>query len=78
MDGYLEGNLLSTSFVLIGKDGRIRGNVDAQEVYVSGLVEGGIRSEKVEILSGGKVKGEVQSKNVRVECSASIDGKVSI
>ena len=78
MDGYLEGNLLSTSFVLIGKDGRIRGNVDAQEVYVSGLVEGGIRGEKVEILSGGKVKGEVQSKNVRVECSASIDGKVSI
>lgn len=78
MDGYLEGNLFSSSFVLIGKKGRIRGNIDAQEVYVSGLVEGDIRSQKLEILAGGKVKGQIRSKNVRVECFASLDGKASI
>ncbi|MDP1620108.1 MAG: polymer-forming cytoskeletal protein [bacterium] len=64
VDADVEGGLTSSgsarSLLVIGEDGLVRGNIEADEVVVFGGVDGCIRARKVSIhknarLSGGSI-----------------------
>jgi cytoskeletal protein CcmA (bactofilin family) len=58
--GELEGNIELSGILLLGRTGRINGEITASNVIIEGDFEGKITAtEKVEILGGGKYKGDI-------------------
>lgn len=42
IDGYVEGNIQSTSKIVIGATGKVKGNIECEDLTVEGIVEGDI------------------------------------
>ncbi len=60
IDGDLDGNLESSGDVIVGEKARIRGNVSARSITISGIVCGNIIApESVHLLSSSAVIGDV-------------------
>lgn len=68
IDGKLEGNIESTSKVIIGKSGEVFGEIKAQNIDIEGRFDGKIFSEEIiNIKSEANVTGEVTSKSLSIE-----------
>lgn len=74
IDGYLSGNINSTSGITIGKSGRIDGTIVSERLVVSGLFKGEVESNIVEILSGGRIEGNVLAANLVIEDGGIFEG----
>ena len=65
--------------MLVGKGGRINGEINANNVVIEGDVEGKITStEKVEIRDGGKYKGDMLARSILVSEKAVLEGNVKM
>ena len=65
--------------LLVGKTGRVDGEIEAQNVIVEGAIEGKLTAnEKVEIRDGGKYKGDIVAASILVSEKALFDGNVSM
>lgn len=68
IDGDLEGNLESNGNVIIGEKARIKGNISAKAVTVSGVVQGNIiAQESIHLFSSSVVIGDVQTHHFRAD-----------
>ncbi len=68
IDGDLEGNLESNGNVIIGEKARIRGNISAKAVTVSGIVQGNIiAQESIRLFSSSAVIGDVQTHHFQAD-----------
>jgi len=67
IDGYVDGKIKVGDTVSVGKKGIAKGEIFAKKVIVSGLFEGNIESDVIEILSGGKVVGKILYKELIIE-----------
>jgi len=67
VEGVIEGNIVSTNEVSIGKDGVIKGDLKASKLIVNGTFEGTIDCDFIEIMNGGIVKGDIKIKNITIE-----------
>ncbi len=67
IDGEAEGTITSSTLVSIGKSGKFKGEIKADKVMVSGLVNGKVNANTLEILSGGRVIGEVFVEHITIE-----------
>ena len=67
IDGYIDGKIKVGDAASIGKKGIVKGEVFAKKVIISGLFEGNIESDVIEILSGGKVIGKILYKELIIE-----------
>ena len=67
VDGFIEGSIHTSKSFIIGKEGRVKGNVRAHHVLVSGLLEGECEGEIVEVLAGGKVCGNIHTNELSIE-----------
>jgi len=67
IDGYVDGKIKVGDVVSIGKKGVAKGEIFAKKVIVSGIFEGNIESDVIEILSGGKVVGKILYKELIIE-----------
>ena len=77
VEGAVEGNLNSQGTIVLGKDAVVRGEVQAREVAVSGIVVGTIRcSDRLEIFESAKIIGTVQAPVLKMEPGALINGRV--
>ncbi|MDI2145878.1 polymer-forming cytoskeletal protein [Pseudomonas sp. ITA] len=65
--GFMDGRVICQSSVSIGVTGAIRGSVKGRHLVVSGLMEGEVYAEMVEILAGGKVQGTIQTDQLIIE-----------
>ncbi|MBO1923507.1 polymer-forming cytoskeletal protein [Thiomicrorhabdus sp. 6S3-12] len=66
-DGTIEG-VINTAFdISIGSNGVIKGLIKAREVVLSGLIEGHVACEKIEILPGGKLVGDLVCRDFVIE-----------
>ncbi|TMU73953.1 hypothetical protein FGA82_22040 [Pseudomonas fluorescens] len=65
--GFMDGTLISQNSVSIGVTGAVRGTVKGRHLTVSGLMEGEVWAEVVEILAGGKVQGTIQTDQLIIE-----------
>lgn len=80
LDGEVEGSIqLSGNSLTVGPNGRVRANVSARNVIVSGLLTGNIQaSERTEFRKSATVSGDVQTRRIAIEDGAFFQGKLEI
>jgi cytoskeletal protein CcmA (bactofilin family) len=78
INGELEGNIMSRSEVVVGKSGRVRGEIQAQKLLVSGEFKGNFTGEVIDIMPYGKVYGDVVVNNIVIEPNAVFEGETKI
>jgi cytoskeletal protein CcmA (bactofilin family) len=75
IDGRVEGDLQSEGDVILGKEGRVKGNIKARNVYIGGRVNGNSFAEsKIEIQPGGQVFGDIKAPIVVIMEGAIFEG----
>ena len=75
VDGDIDGNLECSGAVIVGEKARIRGNITARSVTVSGIVLGDIWApEGVHLAARSVVLGDVQTHNCRTDEEVVFDG----
>ena len=75
IDGQVDGNVRGHS-VTVRPNGRIRGDLIAQEVFVHGVVDGLIKAENVTVFSTATVRGTIMHESLTIEDGARVDGKL--
>ena len=74
IDGKFEGVILEADIISIGKTGEVIGDIKANNLIVSGLFDGKIDCNEVQILSTGKVIGEIKYNELIVEPDGKFEG----
>ena len=76
MDGILVGNLTTTSKVLVGPGGQIKGDVHANTAEVLGQINGNVRIADLLYLKGTcEVNGNIYTGQLQVDATASFNGE---
>lgn len=80
IDGQVEGSIqLNGNSLTIGPNGRIRANISAKNVTISGSVEGNLQvAERTEMRKTAVVTGDVQTRRIAIEEGAYFKGKLEI
>ena len=66
VDGELSGIIHSESIVVIGKNGNLKGELQADKIVVNGCFEGQLEANSLEILAGGVVNGDISTQKIAV------------
>ena len=76
VDGYVKGQVKADCVVLT-ESSRIKGDITANKIIVSGRVEGNLKAEEaIEIMPKGKVIGDVFTNKISVAEGGELNGKV--
>lgn len=79
VDGRVEGSISGPRQVIIGRDGSVRGNVEASEVVLAGTIEGSILSaERVEVQGSAVMHGDIHTRVIVVHEGAQLNGVVQM
>ena len=77
--GEFKGTIRLSAMVLVGRTGRIKGEIEADNVIIEGEVDGKITAtEKVEIRDGGKYRGDILAASVLVSQKAVFEANVKM
>lgn len=76
VDGVLNGNLTTSSKVLVGPSGKIYGDVIAQQADVLGQISGTIKVTELLYLKGNcQINGNIYAGQLQVDATASFNGE---
>ncbi|WP_237261076.1 polymer-forming cytoskeletal protein [Thiomicrorhabdus immobilis] len=75
IDGRVEGIIDSQFDVSIGTSGQVSGLVKARSIVLSGVLDGKVACEKIDILQSGKLIGELISGELTVETGGKFIGQ---
>jgi cytoskeletal protein CcmA (bactofilin family) len=80
IEGSMKGNIeMEKNDFTVGSKGRIEGEINAQNVKVSGQMIGNIKTQgKVEITKEADFMGEIKAKNISVEDGAYFKGSIEL
>ena len=79
IEGIVEGSVRGARQLLLGRQGEIRGDLQAREVVLGGRVEGSvIADERIEIQGTAIVSGDVHTKSIVVLEGGKINGKIKM
>ena len=79
IEGKFQGEIRTDDQVVIGPTGKVKTDITARKVTVSGTIIGNIiASEEVNLLSTGKVLGNIITPKINVEAGVITSGKVTI
>lgn len=75
IDGEFEGGMTITETLIVGKSGKIKGDLKTKNCIIGGYINGNLKSdEKVELQSGAKFEGELICKKLIIEEGVIFDG----
>ena len=75
IEGEVEGNI-KANLLTIGKDAKIKGELNTDELIVNGHVSGTIRAKKVTLTSSAKVEGDIIHQTLAIETGAHFEGSI--
>ena len=75
IDGKFEGVIVAGESLTIGKTGEVIGEVRTKVLTVSGMLDGLINVENVNILESGKILGKMQYQNLSIEQNGIFEGE---
>jgi cytoskeletal protein CcmA (bactofilin family) len=76
IDGSIEGNILSKGKVVIGPNGKVKGEISCANAEISGLLEGKVLvGELLSLKSSSKLLGDIQTAKLTIEPGAIFTGK---
>lgn len=77
IDGDVDGNIETSSNVLVGEKARIRGNITASSAIVGGIIEGNIQAlGGIKLLSTSAVIGDITTKSLQIEENVIFQGHI--
>ncbi|CAA0094878.1 bactofilin family protein [Zhongshania aliphaticivorans] len=74
LDGVMKGNLTSKNDLIVSTTGRFTGDVKAKRVLVSGVLDGKIDADRLEIVASGQVSGEIKVRELVIESGGQFVG----
>lgn len=74
IDGIVEGDVLSTDSVVVGKNGILKGDVKAKKIVINGEIKGNVIADSIEILSGATLVGDMEVYELSCEPSGRFIG----
>ncbi len=74
IEGFIKGNIIGNC-ISIRENGRVEGEISANQVNIRGKFTGNIKTKNLNIFSKAEIFGEISYQNLTVEDGASIDGK---
>jgi cytoskeletal protein CcmA (bactofilin family) len=79
IQGTIEGSITHTQRLTIGREGKVRANVEAQLVIVEGLLEGDVRAAKsVAVKETANMTGNITAPSVTILPGANFNGNVDM
>ena len=79
IDGKVDGNITTTSKVVIGAQSIVKGNIEANDASISGNVHGNITSKQVLSLhSTAQINGDISTGKIIIENGAKFNGTCSM
>ncbi len=79
VDGALDGCVQLEGRFVLGRRGRIEGDVNARSVQVSGKVKGNVRAtEKIEVGSSGSIEGDLAAPLVSIAEGGVCNGRIEM
>lgn len=76
IDAVVKGTIRCEQTVVLGEKADVEGEIDADQVSVSGRFHGTVRAKtRVEILAKGVVSGEVHTPSLVIEAGGILDGR---
>ena len=77
VEGTIEGTIRCARQVLVGRQGRVKGNIQTREAVIGGHVDGTITgAERVELQNSAVVTGDIHTKSIVVVEGAQVNGNV--
>ena len=73
IDGDFEGDI-RTKVLLVGKTGKIKGEILAQTVFIHGSVNGHVKARDVNLANTAHVIGNILHENMSIETGAFLEG----
>ncbi len=75
IDGVIRGNIQSEGTVIIGTNGQVEGNINANEVSIAGMIKGDMTAQnRIEILSSAHIEGNITTKSLCIDEHAVFQG----
>jgi len=79
IDGAVDGHILKAAGVIIGKTGKIAGDLNGESVIIGGEVSGNVvASNNLELLSTAQVFGDIKSQTLSIHEGAVFEGKCTM
>jgi cytoskeletal protein CcmA (bactofilin family) len=79
IDGSFEGELISSGKLIIGPTGFVKADIDLEEAFISGKVEGNVTVKKRLVLRGrAEVRGDISAPLISVDEGVKIIGRLSV
>lgn len=76
IDGEIKGNVSTSSKVVIGENGSIKGNLTCMEADIEGTVDGTLKIEGLLILrQNAKINGDIYTSRIQIDEGAAFNGK---
>lgn len=77
VEGRVEGAIRAGKSVVVGKGGRVEGDIETQDVVVAGQVTGTIVAEsRVELQDGCHIEGDIRSRRIKLDEGGRVDGRL--
>lgn len=69
------GKVSSEGDLIVGHESTVEGDIKVRRLFVSGIVRGSVRAERVEIAPGAKVEADVETPALLIEEGAHFQGR---
>lgn len=77
VEGIVEGSVNAAKSVVVGKDGRVKGDISTQDAIIAGDVNGSVVAEsRVELQATCRVQGDIRSRRVKLDEGGQVDGQL--
>jgi len=79
IDGSLEGTIIATESIIIGKGGLVKADMQGRDMVVAGTVIGNLKAEdRVELHTGARVDGNIETHTLIVDEGVVFNGKCAM
>jgi cytoskeletal protein CcmA (bactofilin family) len=79
LDGEVQGDISSEGVVIIGENGKVNGQINADSITIGGRVAGTVRAkDKVVLEAKANLKGDIITKIMMVEAGAIFNGNTKM
>jgi cytoskeletal protein CcmA (bactofilin family) len=79
IEGVVEGSVKAGKAVVVGKDGKVKGDITTQDAVISGSVVGTVSAEsRLELQATARIDGEIRARRMQLEEGAILNGTVQM
>jgi len=79
IEGFVEGTVRAGKAVVVGKDGKVEGDILTQDAIIGGHVNGKVTAEsRLELQATCTVEGEIHARRIKLDEGGTVNGSVHV